>query len=128
MDTFTVNRGGGGKVRAPVVEALLAEIAALDAATVQEKMLPPGCYTAPEFFREPSVEGRRPFAVLSVMDDQVTGVMTGVHEGDRLVSGFGTRPQTSLEKPRGIPDRTVALRSPSSFRRRHRHADLGLLG
>jgi len=50
MDTFTVNRSGGGKVRAPVVEALLAEIAALDAAAVQEKMLPPGCYTAPEFF------------------------------------------------------------------------------
>src|SRR5258707_13108161 len=50
MDTFTVNRSGGGRVRAPVVEALLAEIAALDAAAVQERMLPAGCYTAPEFF------------------------------------------------------------------------------
>jgi phenylpropionate dioxygenase-like ring-hydroxylating dioxygenase large terminal subunit len=50
MDTFTVNRSGAGKVRSPVVEALLAEIAALDAAAVQEKMLPPGCYTALEFF------------------------------------------------------------------------------
>ena len=50
MDTFTLKRGPTGNLRSPVVEALLAEIAALDAAAVQEKMLPSGCYTAPEFF------------------------------------------------------------------------------
>ena len=51
MDTFTVKRSGAGKFRPPVVEALLAEVAELDTAAVQERMLPAGCYTAPEFFR-----------------------------------------------------------------------------
>jgi phenylpropionate dioxygenase-like ring-hydroxylating dioxygenase large terminal subunit len=47
MDTFTPSRG---KARSSVVEALLAEIAGLDEAAVQEKMLPAGCYTEPKFF------------------------------------------------------------------------------
>jgi len=47
MDTFTPKRG---KVRSSVVEGLLAEIAGLDEEAVQEKMLPAGCYTEPEFF------------------------------------------------------------------------------
>src|SRR5882762_1198837 len=47
MDTFTVKRGDARKPRPPVVEALLAEV---DTAAVQERMLPAGCYTAPEFF------------------------------------------------------------------------------
>ncbi|HMK00370.1 MAG TPA: hypothetical protein VK552_13720, partial [Reyranella sp.] len=50
MDTFTAKRSAAGKSRPPVVEALLAEVAALDVAAVQERMLPAGCYTAPEFF------------------------------------------------------------------------------
>jgi phenylpropionate dioxygenase-like ring-hydroxylating dioxygenase large terminal subunit len=47
MDTFTPKRS---KVRSPIVESLLAEIAALDDKAVLEGMLPAGCYTAPEFF------------------------------------------------------------------------------
>ena len=47
MDTFTARRS---KLRSPVVEALLAEISGLDEAVAQAKMLPAGCYTAPEFF------------------------------------------------------------------------------
>jgi phenylpropionate dioxygenase-like ring-hydroxylating dioxygenase large terminal subunit len=50
MDTFTAKRSGAAKSRPPVVEALLAEVAELDTAAVQERMLPAGCYTAPEFF------------------------------------------------------------------------------
>src|SRR5882762_6642715 len=50
MDTFTVKRGDARKPRPHVVEALLAEVAELDTAAVQERMLPAGCYTAPEFF------------------------------------------------------------------------------
>src|SRR5260370_39476381 len=50
MDTFTLKRGAVGKVHSPVVEALLAEITALDAAAVQGGMIPAGCYTAPEIF------------------------------------------------------------------------------
>src|ERR1700730_10850392 len=50
MDTVTVKRSAAGKPRPAVVEALLAEVAALAVAAVQERMLPAGCYTAPEFF------------------------------------------------------------------------------
>ena len=50
MDTITAKQSGANKLRPAVVEALLAEVAALDEAAVQERMLPAGCYTAPEFF------------------------------------------------------------------------------
>ncbi|HTB36734.1 MAG TPA: aromatic ring-hydroxylating dioxygenase subunit alpha [Reyranella sp.] len=50
MDTLTVKPSGTRKPRPPVVEALLAEVAALDERAAQERMLPAGCYTAPEFF------------------------------------------------------------------------------
>src|ERR1700722_8702375 len=50
MDTVTLKPSGTRKRRPPVVEALLAEVAALDERSVQERMLPAGCYTAPEFF------------------------------------------------------------------------------
>jgi phenylpropionate dioxygenase-like ring-hydroxylating dioxygenase large terminal subunit len=50
MDTFAPKHSTPGKVRSPVVEALLVEIAGLDAKAAQEKMLPAGIYTEPEFF------------------------------------------------------------------------------
>src|SRR5260370_15686146 len=50
MDTVTAKRSGAAEPRPPVVEALLAEVAELDTAAVQERMLPAGCYTTPEFF------------------------------------------------------------------------------
>ena len=50
MDTVTVGPTSRAKSRPPVVEALLAKVAALDEASVQRTMLPAGCYTAPEFF------------------------------------------------------------------------------
>ncbi|WP_421998593.1 aromatic ring-hydroxylating oxygenase subunit alpha [Reyranella sp.] len=50
MDTIVSKRGATGRVRPPAVEALLAEIAGLDEAAVQQRMMPAGCYTEPEFF------------------------------------------------------------------------------
>ena len=50
MDTFSAKPSGTRKVRPAIVEALLAEVVALDVASVQERMLPAGCYTEPEFF------------------------------------------------------------------------------
>ena len=47
MDTLTIKPR---KFRPAVVEALLAEVAALDEATVMERMMPAGCYTEPAFF------------------------------------------------------------------------------
>lgn len=50
MDQPLVSPCPAAKVRSPVVEALLAKIADLDAASVGEAMLPAGCYTEPDFF------------------------------------------------------------------------------
>jgi phenylpropionate dioxygenase-like ring-hydroxylating dioxygenase large terminal subunit len=47
MDTLTIKPR---KVRPPVVEALLAEVATLDEAAVMAQMMPAGCYTEPDFF------------------------------------------------------------------------------
>jgi phenylpropionate dioxygenase-like ring-hydroxylating dioxygenase large terminal subunit len=38
------------KTRSPIVHDLLAEIAAFDRTAAQERMLPAGCYTEPDFF------------------------------------------------------------------------------
>lgn len=50
MDTITTKHSVATKVRPPIVEALLAEIARLDEAAVQDRMMPAGCYTEPAFF------------------------------------------------------------------------------
>jgi hypothetical protein len=39
----------------------------------------PTHYTAAEYFCEPILRGRKPFPVLSIIGEDVTAVMTGVH-------------------------------------------------
>jgi hypothetical protein len=53
---------------------------------------------APEFFLEPSLRHSEPFAVLSLVDDAVTGVLTGTHNGVRVQSGLSVRPQIALSR------------------------------
>jgi phenylpropionate dioxygenase-like ring-hydroxylating dioxygenase large terminal subunit len=83
MDTFTPKRS---KLRSPVVEGLLAEIAALDETAAQEAMLPAGCYTAPEFFafEQAEVFGRTWICVGRV--EQVA------HPGDCLATEVAGEP------------------------------------
>lgn len=50
MDTLTVKPRPPQKLRPPTVETLLTEIATLDVAAVQERMMPAGCYTDADFF------------------------------------------------------------------------------
>lgn len=50
MDQPIVDRRPAARARSPVVEALLAEIVGLDAASASERMMPAGCYTEPDFF------------------------------------------------------------------------------
>ncbi|MBV8407231.1 MAG: aromatic ring-hydroxylating dioxygenase subunit alpha [Alphaproteobacteria bacterium] len=50
MDQPIVPLASPSRPRPPVVAALLAEIARLDRDEVCQRMLPAGCYTAPEFF------------------------------------------------------------------------------
>ena len=68
----------------------------------------PSHYTAPEYFREPMLDGKRPFAVLSIVDESVTAVMTGLHYGNRVQSGLSTRPQIAFSRH---VDRTVSMRN-----------------
>lgn len=57
----------------------------------------PSHYDAPEFFREPFWTNKKPFAVLA-LDPGVAGALTGVHEGDQVVSGLLSRPQIWVDK------------------------------
>jgi hypothetical protein len=58
----------------------------------------PTHYTAPEYFREPMLGGTRPFAILSIVDEDVTAVMTGIHNSDRVESGLPLRPQIAFAR------------------------------
>jgi Acetyltransferase (GNAT) domain len=58
----------------------------------------PTHYSAPEFFCEPMLRNRQPFAVLSVIDGKVTGALTGVHDGSHVQSGLSVRPQIALSR------------------------------
>ena len=66
----------------------------------------PTHYTAPEYFAEPPLRNKGPFAVLSLENGNVTGVLTGVHEGDRIQSGLSVRPQIAFSR---AADRQVAM-------------------
>jgi hypothetical protein len=55
-------------------------------------------YAAPEFFLEPMLRNRRGFAVLSVVGSNVTGVLTGINDGDRVQSGLSVRPQIAFSR------------------------------
>jgi hypothetical protein len=55
-------------------------------------------YVSPEFFREPFFKDLRPFAVLAIDKSEVTGVATGIHQGDAVACGIPPRPQVALDK------------------------------
>src|SRR5262249_44726963 len=65
-------------------------------------------YTAPEYFLEPSLRTKKPFAVLSVSGREVTAVLTGIHDGDRVQSGLSVRPQIAFSR---FADRPNAIRN-----------------
>jgi hypothetical protein len=58
----------------------------------------PAHYTAPEFFLEPAFRNKDPFAVLSITEDRVTGVLTGINERGHVQSGLSVRPQIALSR------------------------------
>jgi Acetyltransferase (GNAT) domain len=53
----------------------------------------PSHYNTPEYFLEPYFTTRRPFAVLAFEGEAVTGVLTGLHEGNQVHCGLPSRPQ-----------------------------------
>jgi hypothetical protein len=68
----------------------------------------PTHYTAPEYFLEPLLRRSKPFAILSLAGEQVTGVLTGIHQDDRVQSGLSVRPQVAFSRN---ADRAEAIRS-----------------
>jgi hypothetical protein len=68
----------------------------------------PAHYNCPEFFKEPVWTGKRPFAVLALDRGCVIGVLTGLHEGNQVVSGLQSRPQICVDI---TTDAATALRS-----------------
>jgi hypothetical protein len=67
----------------------------------------PTHYTAPEYFLEPLLRRSKPFAILSIAGEQVTGVLTGIHHGDHVQSGLSVRPQVAFSRN---ADRAEAMR------------------
>jgi len=57
----------------------------------------PSHYDSPEFFLEPFWTGKRPFAVLALESGKAAGVLTGIHDGGRVISGLPTRPQIAVD-------------------------------
>jgi len=58
----------------------------------------PTHYASPEYFCEPMLPGQVPFAILSIVDQDVTAVMTGLHDENRVRSGFSSRPQIAFSR------------------------------
>lgn len=71
----------------------------------------PTHYTTPNFLVDPFVRGGERFAVLACGDDgAVNGVLTGVFDGKRIVSGLPVRPQTAF-----LPGRDEAATAAALF-------------
>lgn len=58
----------------------------------------PTHYTTPNFFVDPFVRGGERFAVVSLEGEKITGVVTGVFDGKKIVSGLFVRPQFAIDK------------------------------
>jgi hypothetical protein len=58
----------------------------------------PTHYTAPAYFLEPAVRDKRPFAILSLIDGNVTAVLTGINDRNRVRSGLPVRPQIAFSR------------------------------
>jgi len=69
----------------------------------------PSHYDAPEFFREPFWDGKKPFAVLAIDGGDVAGALTGVHFGEVTQSGLDSRPQIWVDRTRNLDQTLGAL-------------------
>lgn len=50
-------------------------------------------FVSPEYFIDPRIQGKKPFAILAGRTEQVEGCLTAWHEGSRVISGFAAHPQ-----------------------------------
>jgi len=57
----------------------------------------PDLYITPHIFFEPYWRGKNVFVVLAMHDGQVTGVLTGLDEGEQVTCGLPARPQLLVD-------------------------------
>ena len=69
----------------------------------------PSHYTAPEFFLEPLWAGKQPFAVLALDRGAIVGVLTGLNEGNHVISGLQSRPQVCVDRTADINAALLSL-------------------
>ena len=69
----------------------------------------PAHYASPAFFKELYFRDKKPFAVLAVVGEEVVGVLTGLHEGQTLVSGLESRVHIALDGRQDPKDILSAL-------------------
>lgn len=63
----------------------------------------PSHYDAPEYFLEPHWTGKKPFAILALDNERTVAVLTGVHDGEQVVSGLSSRPQIAVDFQADVP-------------------------
>lgn len=73
------------------------------------KVALPSHYCAPEFFSEPFWAGKDPFAVLALKQNDIVGVLTGLHEGSEIQCGLISRPQICFDPASDITSVLDAL-------------------
>lgn len=61
----------------------------------------PSHYDAPEYFLEPHWTGKKPFSILvlegSDENERAVAVLTGIHDGEQVISGLPSRPQVAVD-------------------------------
>jgi hypothetical protein len=80
------------QVPAPSDRALLVQYKFLD------RIDSPSYYDAPEYFLEPYWAGKRPFVVLALYENQVVGVLSGLHSEAATGCGVLSRPQVRIDE------------------------------
>jgi hypothetical protein len=50
-------------------------------------------YVSPEYFNDPFLRNKNPFAIIALDGDRPVGVLTGIREGHELICGLMSRPQ-----------------------------------
>src|SRR5579862_3857728 len=67
----------------------------------------PSHYEAPEYFLEPHWTGKEPFAILAFEslhgEEGAVAVLTGIHDGEQVVSGLPSRPQVAVDPQADVP-------------------------
>jgi hypothetical protein len=72
-------------------------------------------YASPAFFLEPYFRGKKPFAVLAIVGGEAIGVLTGIHQDGKVISGLETRVHLALDERRDVTEARISRQSCARF-------------